>query len=176
MHCGVPQSSTVDPLLFLLYVNYLLDILVELTLFFADDVKMVPRLTKNMNIHNSSYCRMVLVEEIEPTDQSCLLQLPHHWARGSPECEGGKTVGINDKVLIPRSIEIGFHPFIRGLSASAHRIWYVTLFAKPHCRYQPSRANSKISCKVGKWHASPPLRRETAATGPSFLAAATTSG
>ncbi len=29
---------------------------------------------------------------------------------------------------------------------------------------------------VSNWHASPPLRRETAATGPSFLAAATTSG
>ncbi len=65
---------------------------------------------------------------------------------------------------------------MRGLSAPTPRIWYASLFAKPRCRYQPSRANSKISYKVGNWHASPPLRRETAATGPSFLAAATTSG
>ncbi len=39
---------------------------------------------------------------------------------------------------------------------------------KLRCGYQPSRANWKIGYKVGNWHASPPLRRETAA--------ATTSG
>ncbi len=81
-----------------------------------------------------------------------------------------------NKVLLPRSLEIGFHPFIRGLSASAPRIWYVSLFAKPRCRYQPSRANPKISYTVGNWHVSSPLRRETAVTGPSFLAEATTPG
>ncbi len=43
-------------------------------------------------------------------------------------------------------------------------------------RNQLSRANSSMSYKVGNWHASPPLRRGSAATGPSFLAAATTSG
>ncbi len=68
-----------------------------------------------------------------------------------------------------------FIPFIRAISASAPWIWYATLFAKPRCRYYPPRANSKISYLVGNWYASPPLRRETAATGPSFLAAATTS-
>ncbi len=67
---------------------------------------------------------------------------------------------------LPRSLEIGFHPFIRSLTVSAPRIWYASLFAKPRCRYQPSRANAKISYKVRNWHASPPppLRRETAAT------------
>ncbi len=49
------------------------------------------------------------------------------------------------------------------------------MFAKPRCRYPPSIANSTFSYKVGNWHASPPLRRETAVTGPSFLAAATNS-
>ncbi len=38
------------------------------------------------------------------------------------------------------------------------------------------KANSKIRNKVGNWHVSPPQRRETAVTGPSFLAVATTSG
>ncbi len=47
-----------------------------------------------------------------------------------------------------------------------------SLFAKPCCIYQPSRANSKISYKVGNWHAPPPYEE----TGPSFLTAATTSG
>ncbi len=37
-------------------------------------------------------------------------------------------------------------------------------------RPQPSSANSKISYKVGYWHALPPLRREIAAVGPLFLA------
>ncbi len=41
--------------------------------------------------------------------------------------------------------------------------------------YQPSTTNSKISFTVGNWHASPTLRRETAASGPSFLAGTTTS-
>ncbi len=53
---------------------------------------------------------------------------------------------------------------------------YAGLFAKPRCRYQPSRANSKISYTIGNWYASPHLRRKTAATESSFLAAATTSG
>ncbi len=30
-----------------------------------------------------------------------------------------KTIDLHDKALLPRSLEIGFHPFIRGLSASA---------------------------------------------------------
>ncbi len=66
--------------------------------------------------------------------------------------------------------------YVSPLSASAPRIWYASLFTKSCCTHQPSRANSKTSYNVGNWHASPPLRRETAATGPSFLAAATTSG
>ncbi len=71
--------------------------------------------------------------------------------------------------FLPRALEIGFHPFIRGLSASAPRVWCVSLFLKPFCKYQPFRANSKISYKVGNWHASPPLGRGTAAAKFSFL-------
>ncbi len=73
-----------------------------------------------------------------------------------------KAIDLHDKVLFPRSLEIGFHPFIRVLSASAPRIRWTSQFAKPRCRYQPFRANSKISYKVGSWHASASLRRETA--------------
>ncbi len=69
-----------------------------------------------------------------------------------------------------------FNEVIRGLSASAPWIWYASLFVKPRCRYQPSRANLKISYKIGNWHASPPQRRETPVAGHSFLAAATASG
>ncbi len=76
--------------------------------------------------------------------------------------------------IFPSLSFIGFHPFIQGLSASAPRSWYASLLGKFCCRYQPSRANSKISFKVGHWHSSPPLRRETAAAEPSFLAAAMT--
>ncbi len=43
-----------------------------------------------------------------------------------------------------KSLEIGFHPFIRGLSASAPRMWYASLFPKPRGRYQQFRAISKI--------------------------------
>ncbi len=66
------------------------------------------------------------------------------------------------------SFEIGFHPIIRGLSASTPRTWYARVVAKPRGRYQSFRANSKISYTVGNWHSSPPLQRETTA--------ATTSG
>ncbi len=41
--------------------------------------------------------------------------------------------------------------FIRGLNASAPRLWYASLFAKPRCRCQPSRANSKVGYNVGNW-------------------------
>ncbi len=54
---------------------------------------------------------------------------------------------------------------IWGLSASIPWIWYASLFTKPRVRYQPFRANSKISYKVGNWHLWHPLRRKTAATG-----------
>ncbi len=83
---------------------------------------------------------------------------------------------FHDKAFLPISLEIGFHPFIQGLCTSVPRIWYVSLFTKPRCRYQPSRANSQISCTDGNWHASSPIRRETAVNGPSFLGAATISG
>ncbi len=82
----------------------------------------------------------------------------------------GKTIDLYNKALLPWSPEIGMHPFIRGLSSSAPQIWFARRFAKPRCRYQPSRANWKISYEVGNWHASPPLRRETAAvTNPDWL-------
>ncbi len=55
------------------------------------------------------------------------------------------------------------------LTISAPRIWYVSPFAKPHGRDQPFRTNSTISYKVVNWHSSPPLRRETASIGSSFL-------
>ncbi len=88
----------------------------------------------------------------------------------------GKTVDLHNKALLPRYLVIGFRPLIRGLSASASWIWYASLFAKPRGRYQPFRANSKISNNVGKWHYSSRLQGETAVAGPSFLAAVTTSG
>ncbi len=37
----------------------------------------------------------------------------------------------DEKALIPRPLGIGFHTFIRGLSASVTRIWYASLFAEP---------------------------------------------
>ncbi len=52
--------------------------------------------------------------------------------------------------MIRRSFQ---DPFIRGFSASAPRIWYAYLLAKPRCRYQLSTANSKISYKACNWHA-----------------------
>ncbi len=83
-----------------------------------------------------------------------------------------KTVNLHDKGLLLRSFEIGFHPSTRSFSASTSRLWYTSLFAKPHCRYQLFGENSKISCEVGNWHLSPSLRRETAVAVPSSLAAA----
>ncbi len=88
----------------------------------------------------------------------------------------GQTIDLHEGALLPRSLEIGFHPFIRGRSSYAPRIWYASLFAKPRCRYQPSRISSRIGYEVDNLHAPPPLRRQTATSGLSFLAAATTLG
>ncbi len=85
-------------------------------------------------------------------------------------------IDLHDKALLLRSFEIGFHPFIRGFSVPTPWVWYASLFAKPRGKYQPLRANSKICYKVGDWQSSPPLQRETAATGPSFLAPTTATG
>ncbi len=46
-----------------------------------------------------------------------------------------------------------FIRFYGVLSASTSRMWYVSLFTKPRCRYLPSSANSKVSSTVGNWHA-----------------------
>ncbi len=59
------------------------------------------------------------------------------------------TIDLHDNELLPRSLEIDLHSFKRGLSASAPRIWYACMFAKPGGRYQTLRASSKLSYKVG---------------------------
>ncbi len=53
MQCGVPWSSVIDPLSFLLFVNDLLDVLEALQLLFADDVKLITWRTQSMNLHSS---------------------------------------------------------------------------------------------------------------------------
>ncbi len=50
MGSGFPQGSMIGPLLFLLFVNDLLDVLEALMMLFADDVNMVNRWTQNMNL------------------------------------------------------------------------------------------------------------------------------
>ncbi len=50
---GVPQGPVICPLLFLLFVNDLLDILEALALLFADDVKLVTWRSQSMNLHSS---------------------------------------------------------------------------------------------------------------------------
>ncbi len=54
--------------------------------------------------------------------------------------------------------------------------WYVGLSAKPHGRCQIPEVDSKIVYKACNWSSSPSLQSETAAAGPSFLAAAKKSG
>ncbi len=78
-------------------------------------------------------------------------------------------------IFMMRSMEIGFHPIIRGSSSSTPLVWYDGLFVKPCSRCQLSGMNSKVAYKVVNWHPSPSLRRVTAAVRPSFLAAATSS-
>ncbi len=60
--------------------------------------------------------------------------------------------GDRHVTFLPKKIEIGFHPIIRGLSASTHWICYASLFGTRRGKYQPFRANSKINYKVGNWH------------------------
>ncbi len=78
--------------------------------------------------------------------------------------------------MISPPSEIGFHPIMRGRSASTPRIWYASLFPKPCVMNQSFRANSRNSYKVNNWHSSPSLRKETASVGSFIFAAATTSG
>ncbi len=53
MHSGFPQGSVIGPLLFPLFVNDCPDVLEALMLLFADDVIMVTRRIKNMNLHST---------------------------------------------------------------------------------------------------------------------------
>ncbi len=53
-----------------------------------------------------------------------------HWSHKS-----NKIIDPYDKALLSRSLEIGSHPFIRGLSASTPQILYASLFTKPRCNH-----------------------------------------
>ncbi len=55
----------------------------------------------------------------------------------SAQCteDANKKIDLLDKALLPRSLEIDFHPFKRGLSASAPQMWYASLFGKLRGRY-----------------------------------------
>ncbi len=44
-----------------------------------------------------------------------------------------KTADLHDKVLLPRSFELGFDPVMRDVGASAPAVWYAGRFAKPRC-------------------------------------------
>ncbi len=76
---------------------------------------------------------------------------------------------IPTNIFIPRctthpgNLHVPFRKIVPFKLPLAPRIWYSSLFTKPRCRHQPSRANSKICYKVGNWHASPPLQREATA-------------
>ncbi len=53
MHSGVLQGSVIGPFVFLIYVNELPGVIEALTLFFADNVKMITRRTQSICLHSS---------------------------------------------------------------------------------------------------------------------------
>ncbi len=64
-------GSVIRPLLSPLFVNDLRDALEALTLLFADDVKKGYSAETENEFSQLSYCRMGLVAEMGPTNQSC---------------------------------------------------------------------------------------------------------
>ncbi len=191
MHSGVSQGSVIGPLLFLLFVNNLPDVLETLTLLFADDAKMVTRRSQSMNLRSSLTAAWDWSKkwdlQINPSKCNYLTIGREVPLRLSFFPDGsGSTIPVStlvndhgvqtDNMLSPsaqctedankaRRLIFMIRRSFQGLSKSNR---YTSLFVKP------STAKPNVSYKVDNWHASPTLQRETAATGPSFLAAVTT--
>ncbi len=75
MHSGVPQGSVIGPLMFLLFVNYLPDVLETLTLLFADDVKMVTRQSRNLRSSLTAACDWSKKWDLPINPSKCSSQL-----------------------------------------------------------------------------------------------------
>ncbi len=73
-----------------------------------------------MNESYSELLRLPFDEEMTPSQHS-----------SSPAQPFKRVMPIHDKALLPMSLDIGFHPIIRGLSVSTPWISYDSLFAKP---------------------------------------------
>ncbi len=195
IHSGVPQGSVIGPLLFHLFVKDLPNDLETLTLLFADDVKMV---VTEYELSQFSYCCMGLVEEMGPTDQS---HNRARSSPGSgihiPVSKLLKDLGFQTDNMFSPSAQCTeaankARRLIFMIKHSFQYLWkldFTPLYGaivRPRLEYGMSAYSPnlvadinhierilKISYTVSNWHAAPPLRRETASTGPSFLAAVT---
>ncbi len=67
------------------------------------------------------------------------MQIPHNYVKIGERsnytvaAKKIKTADLHDKVLLPRSFELGFDPVMRDVGASAPAVWYAGRFAKPRC-------------------------------------------
>ncbi len=204
MRSGVPQGSAIGSLLLLLFMKDLRDALEALTLLFINDVKMVTSQAQKISSQGSlntgqriGTCRSTVLSAITlQLDELFTVRfsfLPDGLGTHTPLSRLAKNLWFQtenafspsakctNKVsglifMIRRSVKIGLNFILWGTGASKPRRWYACLFAKPRERCQPPGLNSNISYTAVNLSSLFMLRRETAVSGLSFPAGATSSG
>ena len=66
---GVPQGSVIGPILFIIYINDLVDVVKNLRKMYADDIKVLAKISKDHETEDTSFMQNDINKIVEWTNR-----------------------------------------------------------------------------------------------------------